>query len=180
MNQAVDSTATDQGGGSKRNFILQQGFEDPIPQQCPVEFSALSFQPRIVAVILFVGILLHSPLYFLAFAGLLWWGAAFPRLNVFEVLYNATITRKIGRHKLTAAPPPRRFSQFLAGSFALSIGLTLATGHTTTAFILETLLAVAVLALAIGRFCLGSFLYHLIRGRATFACRTLPWGSGRV
>ena len=39
----------------------------------------------------------------------------------------------------------------------------------------ERLLMAAVAALAFGGFCLGSFLFHLIRGRAAFALRTLPW-----
>jgi hypothetical protein len=36
-------------------------------------------------------------------------------------------------------------------------------------------LAAAVTLLVVGRFCLGSFVYHLLRGRARFAVRTLPW-----
>ena len=27
------------------------------------------------------------------------------------------------------------------------------------------------------RFCLGSFIYHLVRGRVAFAMGTLPWRS---
>jgi hypothetical protein len=30
-------------------------------------------------------------------------------------------------------------------------------------------------ALVLGRFCLGSYLYHVLRGETTFANRTLPW-----
>ncbi|MCA1612435.1 MAG: hypothetical protein ABR610_06380 [Thermoanaerobaculia bacterium] len=29
-----------------------------------------------------------------------------------------------------------------------------------------------------GGFCLGSFVFHLIRGRGKFAKRTLPWARG--
>jgi hypothetical protein len=46
------------------------------------------------------------------------------------------------------------------------------------AHVLEALFIAAVLALAVFRFCLGSFIYHLLRGRAGFALRTLPWGRG--
>jgi hypothetical protein len=34
---------------------------------------------------------------------------------------------------------------------------------------------VALGALVLGRFCLGSYLYHVLRGETTFANRTLPW-----
>jgi hypothetical protein len=35
---------------AKRNFILQQGFEEPVPAVCPRQYSALHFQPRTVFV----------------------------------------------------------------------------------------------------------------------------------
>ena len=38
--------------------------------------------------------------------------------------------------------------------------------------------ASAVAALVFGRFCLGSFVYHVVRGRITFAVETLPWRRG--
>jgi hypothetical protein len=43
------------------------------------------------------------------------------------------------------------------------------------AWALEGLLLLAVAALVFGRFCLGSFVYHVVRGHAAFAVRTLPW-----
>jgi hypothetical protein len=44
--------------------------------------------------------------------------------------------------------------------------------------VLEGLFLVAVAALAFGRFCLGSFVYHVVRGQVRFAIDTLPWGRG--
>ena len=37
---------------------------------------------------------------------------------------------------------------------------------------------IALAALIFGRFCLGSFLYYLLRGRSDFAIGTLPWKPG--
>jgi len=37
----------------------------------------------------------------------------------------------------------------------------------------EGIFLAAVLALTLGGFCLGSFLYHLLRGRGAFARQTL-------
>jgi hypothetical protein len=37
---------------------------------------------------------------------------------------------------------------------------------------------VAIGLVIVGRFCLGSFVFHLLRGNGEFARRTLPWGRG--
>jgi predicted lipid-binding transport protein (Tim44 family) len=59
---------------------------------------------------------------------------------------------------LAPAPAPRRFSQRMAGTMLGGAGLALLAGRPV-----------------LGRFCLGSYLYHLLRGEASFANRTLPW-----
>jgi len=33
---------------AKRNFILQQGLREPVAGTCPLQYSALLFQPRLV------------------------------------------------------------------------------------------------------------------------------------
>jgi hypothetical protein len=62
--------------------------------------------------------------------------------------------------------------------FALAIGVSLAAGWHTTARVIEGFFLVAVGALVFGGFCLGSFVFHLARGRGDFAKRTLPWRTG--
>jgi hypothetical protein len=37
---------------------------------------------------------------------------------------------------------------------------------------------VAFSALLFGRFCLGAYFYHLLRGRVAVANSTLPWARG--
>jgi len=44
-----------------------------------------------------------------------------------------------------------------------------------TAYVLEGFLGAASVALVFGRLCLGYYIYHLLRGEADFAGRTLPW-----
>lgn len=164
---------------SRRNFILQQGFGDPDPELCPRRYAALVFQPRVVAGALLVGLVLQSPVLFLALGVVLWWSALFPRLNPFDALYNRTFGSAPGHVKLDPAPGPRRFAQTLAGCFCVAIAVALFTSHWIAAYVLETLFAAAVAALSFGRFCLGSFLYHLLGGRKDFALRTLPWSRER-
>jgi hypothetical protein len=57
----------------------------------------------------------------------------------------------------------------------LAIGASLLAGWTTLAWVVEALLLVALGALIFGRFCLGSFIFHLLTGNRAFAVRTLPW-----
>jgi uncharacterized protein DUF4395 len=164
--------------GRKRNFILQQGFDDPPSASCPHQYSALLFQPRVVGVVVVVAVLLQEPFLFLALAAVLWWSALFPRLNPFDAVYNATLAVRPGGMKLTPAPAPRRFSQGMAGTFALAIGISLMRGWNATAIVLQGLLIVAVALLNFGGFCLGSFVFHLLRGKGALALRTLPWARG--
>jgi hypothetical protein len=72
---------------------------------------------------------------------------------------------------------PRRFAQGMAGSISLAISLSLLQGWTLAAVVLENFLLAAVALLAFARFCLGSFLYHLMRGETEFAMDTLPWAE---
>ena len=170
---------SDTGSASlKRNFILQQGLSEESMTSCSAQYSALLFQPRVVILVVLVAVVLQEPWVFLALGGILWWRALLPSRNPFDSFYNRTLAVRPGGIPLPPAPPPRRFSQGMAGTFMLGIGMSLLLGWRTTALILEGLLIVALAALAFGGFCLGSFIFHLLSGRATFARRTLPWARG--
>jgi hypothetical protein len=158
-----------------RNFVLQQGLEASEPASCSRLSSALLFQPRIVGVILVAGAISRSAVVFAFLAALLWWCALLPRLNPFDAVYNLTLGSRPNAPKLGPAPTPRRFAQGMAATFATAIAAAIAWELRITAWVLEALFLVAVAALAIGRFCLGSFVYHLVRGRVRFAVDTLPW-----
>jgi hypothetical protein len=159
----------------ERNFILQQGLEEPVPQDRHPRFEALLFQPRLIGLVVLVGIALQSPAVFLGLWAVLWWNALLPRLNPFDALYNFTLGARPGAIRLGPAPAPRRFAQGMAGAFALAIGAMLRLEWFITAYVLEGLLCAAIVALIFGRFCLGSYIYHLLRGEAEFAGKTLPW-----
>lgn len=161
---------------AKRNFILQQGLCEPTAGACVIQYSALLFQPRLVGLWILVAAIFQAPPLFFALAAVLWWSALLPRLNLFDAIYNALLARRSGV-ALEPAPAPRRFAQFLAGLFALAIGLCLVLGYGMVALLLQVFLIAAVGALVLGGFCLGSFLFHLLRGRADFAKRTLPWAD---
>ncbi len=159
----------------ERKFILQQGLEDPGPQDTHRRFEALLFQPRLIGLLFLAGITFQSPAVFLGLWAVLWWSALLPRLNPFDALYNLTLGTRAGAIRLGPAPAPRRFAQGMAGTFALAIGVLLRLEWFIPAFVLEGFLGAAIVALIFGRFCLGSYIYHLLRGETEFAGKTLPW-----
>jgi hypothetical protein len=159
----------------KRNFILQQGFEGPSSAICPRQYSALHFQPRIVLFWIATAVLFQSTLLFAALCAVLWWSALLPKLNPFDTVYNRTFGHRAGAFHLTPAPAPRRTAQAMAGAFALACALLLHFGLFAIAYVVEGVFLAAVLALTLGGFCLGSFVYHLLRGKGAFARQTLPW-----
>jgi len=168
----------DTATNAARNFVIQQGFEAPDAASCPVLTSALLFQPRVVGLSGLVAALLKSGPLFAALAAVLWWSALLPRWNPFDALHNYLFAGRPGVPRLTPAPGPRRFAQGMAGGFAAAIAICLLTGAPRAGFVIEAFFFVAVAAIAFGRFCLGSFLFHLAHGRVSFALRTLPWGRG--
>ncbi len=160
---------------AKRHFILQQGFEDPAPAACPLHYSALVFQPKIVLIGVVGGILFQSPAVFAIVGALLWWSALFPKLNPFRALYNRTLGSRPGAFRLDPSPAPRRAAETEAGTVAMASALLIHAGFSLAAYVVEAILLAAALAVIIGSFCLGSFVYHLLRGRWGFALQTLPW-----
>jgi uncharacterized protein DUF4395 len=157
------------------NFVRQQGLRDATSQTCGYQYRALMWQPRLIGVIVLVAVVFQARLVFLGLGALLWWNAALPGLSLFDALYNLLVAGPKGLPGLGPAPAPRRFAQAIAGAFAMAIGLALATGRPALAWLFEGFLIAAVAALIFGRFCLGSYLYHLSTGQAEYANATLPW-----
>lgn len=177
MTLKAQSTHRSGGPDAKRNFILQQGLCEPAAGTCQLLYSALRFQPWLVGPWVVVATILQAPFLFFTLAAVLWWSALAPQLNPFDALYNWSLARSSGI-TLASAPAPRRFAQFLAGSFSIAIGLSLVLGWRMAALVLEGFFIVAIGALLFGGFCFGSFVFHLLCGRADFAKRTLPWATG--
>jgi hypothetical protein len=157
------------------NFVRQQGITDVDAGNCRRQFSGLMFQPRVVAVVVTLGLISQAWPLFVALAALSWWNVVTPSWNPFDALYNRLIAIPRSLPRLTPAPAPRRFAQGMAGTFMLAVGLFLLAGWHTAAYAVEALLVVALSALLFGKFCLGSYIYHLLRGHAGFANQTLPW-----
>lgn len=162
-----------------KNFMLQQGFAEEPGSACALHYSALTLQPRVIALLAALAILSQAAPIFLALSLILWWNVALPRWNVFELFYNRVVAAPRGKPLLGPAPAPRVFSQGMAATFMLLIGVSLLMKWTVAAIVLQGFLAVALLALIAGRFCLGAYIYQLLRGKVAFANSTLPWARSR-
>ncbi len=159
------------------NFVRQQGLREASAESCGYQFPALMLQPRIIGVLVLLGVLLQNRAYFLVLAVVLWWNVTVPRLNPFDALYDLAVAKRKGMPRLGPAPAPRRFAQGMAGTFMAAIAGCLYGSMHGAAWALEALLLVALGALIFGRFCLGSYVFHLVTGQASFANRTLPWSK---
>lgn len=155
--------------------MRQQGFAEEADLVCDMHFSGLYFQPRIVASLLVIAILLQNPIFFFVLSAILWWNVVVPKWNPFELVYNRMIAAPRGELRLTPAPAPRAFAQGMAVALMLLTGLALHSGWLVPAYILEALLVVAFGALLFGKFCLGAYIFHILRGKISFANGTLPW-----
>jgi hypothetical protein len=147
------------------NFVRQQGFGDASARTCDRQYPGLMFQPRAIGVIALVGVLLQAPWLFLGLSAVLGWNVAVPALNPFDRLYDALVGARKGLPPLPAAPAPRRFAQGVAATFTLIIGVSLLGVGVWRGC--SGVPALALGALIFGRFCLGSYLYHLATGKAT-------------
>jgi Domain of unknown function (DUF4395) len=161
-----------------RNFMKQQGFSEEPPDACDMRFEGLYFQPRIVFPLVLLAIVLQSASLFYLLSALLWWNVLLPQQNPFEAVYNRFVAPLRGRNPLTPAPGPRRFAQGMAAAFLLGAALCLHGGQHGASWALQGLLVVAFSALLFGKFCLGAYVYHLLKGRVDFANSTLPWARG--
>jgi hypothetical protein len=160
------------------NFMKQQGFVDEPFDACNMHFEALYFQPRLVFPWVLAAIVLQSVPLFLVLGAVLTWNVVFPAYNPFELAYNRFVAPHDREPPLAPAPAPRRFAQGMAAAFLLGSAVCVANGWQAAAWTLQAFVVIAFVALLFGRFCLGAYVYHVLRGEFTFANRTLPWGRG--
>lgn len=153
------------GPNSKRSFVLQQGFSVPgDPETESNLFFALQVQPRFIGCLILAGVALRSPFIFLIAGVVMWFSAIVPRWNPFNALYNHALGKRRGVF-LLMSPPPRMFSEALAGSLALGIALLFAAGHTGVAMLLAGFFALANSAVVFSRFCVGASLFAWLSRR---------------
>ena len=161
---------------SKVDFIRQLGFTTEGCQDGL--YSALMFQPRVIAGAVISGVVLQSPWLFLAMSTALWWGALVPRHNPFDAFFNHVMANPTRLAAMPAAPPPRRFAQAVAGTVALSIAMALFAGASHAAWLIEGMFVAASMSVVVRSFCPPAYLYHRLWPRTS--ATPCPSASERV
>jgi hypothetical protein len=161
-----------------RNFVLQQGSPGEAVDDCDFRFAGLMFQPRLIGLVVLVGLVLQAWPVFLCLSALLWWNVALPRWNPFDILYNRLVAERKSRSKLEPAVGPRRLAQAMAATTTLGVAVSLMFEWRMLAWCFEALVLAALTSLLVGKLCIGSYLFHALRGDVAFANRTLPWARG--
>ena len=149
---------------SEIQFIRQLGYKSAHPDHRM--YIAVMFQPRAIACVLAVGIVLQSAWLFLMLSAVLWWAAVDPSHNLFDAVYNRLVACPGRLPRLDVAPAPRRFAQAVAATVALAIGAALLSNATLTAWVFEGLFAIAIMSVVLGRFCAPASLYLRLTGAA--------------
>ncbi len=160
-----------------QNFVRQNGFADADGAVCAHQFPALMFQPRVIAVVVAVAIVTQTWQPFAALSLLLCWNVALPHLNPFDAFHNRFVARPKGHPPLPPAVGPRLFAQSIAATTTGGAAASLYLGWTPVAILFEVAVVTALTMLLVGRLCLGSYFFHLLKGQSTFANRTLPWAK---
>ena len=158
-------------------FLQQQGFPDVTEESANTHYKGLQFQPRIVGSLIILSILLQNAWLFLTISVILWINTLIPKANIFEFIYNITVAKKNKLPKLTPAPGPRRFAQGMAAFFMLITSIALFNNWMPVAYIAEAFILIAFSSLIFGKFCLGAYIYHFLKGNSSFANATCPWSK---
>jgi hypothetical protein len=135
------------------------------------------FQPRVIAGVV-IRASLQSPWLFLALSTVLWWSALVPSRNPFDAFFNHVMAEPTRLAFMPEAPEPRQFSQAVAGTFALSIAMTLFAGVSPLAWLLEGVFVAGSLSVVVRRLCLPAYVYQLLWPRTPATPGPSP--SGRV
>ena len=131
------------------------------------------FQPRQIAVLVISAVVLQSPWLFTVLSTALWWSVLVPHQNVFDALFKHAIAKPLRLAAVPSTPPQRRFSQAMAGTFALSIALMLFSGAARAAGLLECVFIAASMSVVVRRFCVPAYVFHLLwPGAPAAPCRT--------
>lgn len=165
-------------------FIVQQGLPEPAPHACQLQYDALAFQPRVLAVLVTAAAVAREPVAWAGIAGCLLLGAAVPRLNPFEALYAVLARRRSRRVFLPGARAPRRFAQLIAALLCLTAALALLAGREAVMWGISAAFGLAFVGIFGFGFCFGAWFFRSLfpsrTARAERVARPSSTGAPRV
>lgn len=141
--------------------LMLQGFACDTDPRVAESARWLRFTPALCTLCIIAGTALRSPTVLWSFAILAAIGAA--GWSVFDELFNALVRHWVRAERLLPSPAPRRFAMAVAAVWSAGAGWLMTIGLGWAGVAAGSALAVAGATVATTHFCLGSWLYHLLR-----------------
>ena len=126
----------------------------------------LRFTPAVGTSLIFIGLILQSPVWLASMALVAFNGAVLPRGMVIDLTYNLGVRHLFGAPPLPSTPRPRRFSYLLSTVLLMGSAVSFYYGVSVLALILGGLVVVGGTILATTLWCLGSWWYTMFFGQA--------------
>ncbi len=146
-----------------RGRLNLQGFACDRDPQVAASARWLRFTPALSTLCIIAGTALRSSTVLWSFAIISACGAA--GRHAFDGLFNALVRRWVRAERLPPNPAPRRFAMAVAAAWSAGAGWLISVGFVSAGVAAGGLLAVAAVIVATTHFCLGSWVYHLVRRR---------------
>lgn len=144
-----------------RSRLELQGFDCALLPDGERSVRWLRFTPALSTLWIIAGTALRSPTLMWGLAVIAAVGAA--GWHLFDALFDLTLRRWVHAPPLGANPAPRRFAMAVAAAWSAGVGILFRAGWIESGIVAGTALALAGLTVATTHFCLGSWLYRLLR-----------------
>lgn len=144
-----------------RARLQLQGFACDADASVLANARWLRFTPTLSTICIITGTALRSPLVLWSFALISVVGAA--GWHIFDAVFSVLVRRWVHAPPLGPNPAPRRFAMLVAGAWSAAAGGLMSAGLVWEGVVAGGTLAVAGTLVATTHFCLGSWMYHMLR-----------------
>ena len=149
-----------------KNNLNKQGF-GKLDDEVKSRFALpLRFTPGVAAILIVIGLVLQSSIWLGSMAFVALSGALFPSGMLIDLVYNLGVRHLFAAPPLPPTPKPRQFSYLLSTVFLASSALSFYYGLPVLGFILGGMVVIGATILTTTLWCIGSWWYRLIFGRA--------------
>lgn len=154
-------------GAFTKNNLNKQGF-GKLDDRAKSRYALpLRFTPAVGTALIVIGLVLQSPIWIGSMALVALSGALLPNGMLIDLVYNLGVRHLFRTLPLPPTPKPRQFSYFLSTVFLTGSALSFYYGLTVLGYILGGMVVIGSTILTTTLWCLGSWWYRLIFGRAS-------------
>ena len=149
-----------------KDNLNKQGFEK-LDEEAKSRYALpLRFTPAVGITLIVIGLALQSPIWLGSMALVALSGALLPNGMLIDLVYNLGVRHLFRAPPLPPTPKPRQFSYLLSTVFLAGSALSFYYGLSVLGFILGGMVVIGGAILTTTLWCLGSWYYRLIFGRA--------------